>query len=342
MSRNTTTPAGNGGHRTTISRLNSTPTPIAPLLAQIAAAIPPPCTQEAQEAQEVQENQERQDTYGVPSQREGESCVSCVYSSEGEEDSYTSGNPDDSYISCVQEEGAEGDRSCVSCVQQEGGVPESDFQRCLRQAAERSTKEVLKYRGSPLRADYRSPALLFARCLKARPELAGLDAEAVTERIDAELDLMFPNHPAPWVALGLLDEDSRNEACDPRSDFLVLWGTVTTPFEPGGRVQEAARQAEEKPLDFGGRFSRPADDSYRMLLSLCYWLGADTEGEFFLSCRNAGEVLEVSPTTASKLLHRAEANGFLVPVGTYTEKDRAGRHAKTWRFKPPDPLQFLD
>lgn len=317
MPKDTTAPAGSGGHNRTISGWNSTPKP------------PSTPLTEAPFPQETQERQERQDTQGVSFQRgETDSCASCVNNSSETEGSNALSTADDG--------------SCASCVRPQGGVTESDFRRFLKRAAERSAEDVLKHRGSPRAEDYRSPSLLFARCLKGHQELACLDAEAATERIDQELDLMFPNHPAPWVGLGLLDVDSRNHACDPRSDFLDLWGRILTPFEPGGPVHDAARRAEEKPLDFGGRFGRPADAAFRKLLSICYWLSRDAGGEFFLACRVAGDVLDVSHTAASKLIRRAEASGFLQSVGTYTEKDRARRHAKTWQFQPPEPLRFLD
>lgn len=317
MPKETTAPAGNGGHSRTISRWDSTPK--SPSTLHTEAPFP----------QETQEKQERQDPQGAFFQRgERGSCASCVNNSSETEGSNALSTADNG--------------SCASCVRQQGGVAESDFQRFLKRAAERSAEDVLKHSGSPRDKDFRSPSLLFARCLKRHSELACLDAEAATERIDQELDLMFPNHSAPWVELGLLDVDSRNHACDPRSDFLDLWGRILTPFEPGGPVHDAARQAEEKPLDFGGRFGRPADAAFRQLLSICYWLSRDAGGEFFLSCRDAGDVLDVSHTAASQLIRRAEASGFLQSVGTYTEKDRARRRAKTWRFRPPDPLRFLD
>lgn len=212
----------------------------------------------------------------------------------------------------------------------------SDLRRFLKRAAERSADEVVLHRGSPDSQDFRSPALLFARCLKSRPELSGLDAESATALIDEELDSMFPDHPAPWVALGLPDFDSREEQCDPRTDFLTVWDAISTPFRPGSLVHEAAQHADEKPLDFNGRF-RAADASFERLLSVCYWLGQLTKGDFFLSCRDAGEVLGVSATNAGQLIRRAQKLGFLVSEGEYSRKDQARRRAKTWRFQWPLP-----
>ncbi len=208
----------------------------------------------------------------------------------------------------------------------------SDLRRFFKRAAERSADEVIQHRGSPDPRDFRSPALLFARCLKGRPEFSGLDSESATALIDEELDSMFPDLPAPWVALGLPDFDSREEQCDPRTDFITVWDEISTPFKPGSRVHEAAKLAGEKPLDFNGRF-RAADATLERLLSVCYWLGQPAKnGEFFLSCRDAGDVLGVSATTASQLLRRAEKLEFLAPVGEYSPKDRGRRHAKAWRF----------
>jgi len=208
----------------------------------------------------------------------------------------------------------------------------SDLRRFFKRAAERSADEVIQHRGSPDPRDFRSPALLFARCLKGRPEFSGLDAESATSLIDDELDAMFPGHPAPWVALGLPDYDSREEPCDPRTDFLTVWDEISTPFKPGSFVHEAAKLADEKPLDFNGRF-KAADATLERLLSVCYWLGQlAKDGEFFLSCRDAGDVLVVSATTASQLLRRAEKLEFLAPVGEYSPKDRVRRQAKAWRF----------
>lgn len=97
-------------------------------------------------------------------------------------------------------------------------------------------------------------------------------------------------------------------------------------------VKEAARLAEERPLDLGARFSSSADALFRGLVSLCYWLGQrSNDGEFFLSCRDAGDALGISPQTANQLLHRAEKLSFIESAGSYSEKNRARREAKTWR-----------
>jgi hypothetical protein len=207
----------------------------------------------------------------------------------------------------------------------------SDLLRLLKRAAERSHREVLKYRNSE---DYRSPAWLFARCLKDQPEFRGLDAEAVTALIDGEVETRYPEHPAPWVALGLPDYDSKETPCDPRSDFLVVWNEVSTPFKPGALVHEAARCADEKPLDFKGRF-RAADAAFERFLSICYWLENLSKGQFYLACRDAGDALGTSHMTANRLIQRAVDRGFLEPIGEYSQKDRARFQAKQWRFRWP-------
>jgi len=224
------------------------------------------------------------------------------------------------------------------------GQAVSDLLRFLKRAAERSHREVLKYRNSEDPKGYRSPAWLFARCLKERPEFRGLDAEAVTALIDVELEAQYPEHPAPWVALGLPDEDSKETLCDPRSDFLVVWNEVSKPFKPGSLVHEAAQCADEKPLDFGGRF-RAADAAFERLLTICYWLGRlSKDDEFFLGCRDAGDALGMSHMNASRLIQRAEKRGFLEPIGEYSKRDRARLQAKQWRFRwpYPDPPAFRD
>ena len=72
---------------------------------------------------------------------------------------------------------------------------------------------------------------------------------------------------------------------------------------------------------------------FRRLVSLCYWLGERSQTEeFFLSCRDAGDVLDVSPQTANQLLRRAEKLGFIESAAAYSEKDRARRDARKWRF----------
>jgi hypothetical protein len=222
-------------------------------------------------------------------------------------------------------------------------VAVSDLWKFLKRAAERSADEVVQHRGSPDPKDYRSPALKFARCLKSRPEFSGLDAEAATALIDDELDAMFPDCAAPWIELGLLDFDSRDELCYPRSDFLTVWDRISTPLRPGALIHEAAQDADEKPLDFNRRF-KAADASLERLLSVCYWLGQRTKGDFFLSCRDAGEAVGVTATMASQLIKRAEKLGFLVPAGEYSAQDQARRHARSWRFRwpYPDPPAFRD
>lgn len=297
MSRDAMAPDGNGGQRRILSGRNHSPRPLSALLAEIPI---PPLTQETQEAQETKERQETQERHERHEKQEKQET------SPGE------------------------DASCVSCVKR-AGVGETDLQRFLTRAAERSTSEVVKHRNAP-DSEYRSPSWMFARCLKARSELSGLDSEAATALVDAELEAMFPNSPAPWVELGLPDFDSRGEVCDPRSDFLTAWGTIEIPFQLGSLVHEAALCAEEKPLDFGGSFGA-ADAKLEHLLSLCYWLADRAKGDFFLSCRDAGDALGVSAVTANQLMRRAQALGFLRSVGAYSEKDRARRRAKTWRFE---------
>ncbi|HEV8579571.1 MAG TPA: hypothetical protein VGX68_10880 [Thermoanaerobaculia bacterium] len=222
-------------------------------------------------------------------------------------------------------------------------MQKGDFFEVLRRAAERSMGDVIKHRDSLLAKGYRSPAFQFAQILKIHPELAGLDAEAATRRIDAVLEAKFPDCLAPWVALGLPDYDSCNVQCDPRTDFLDVWDKINTKFQPGAWVHEAARCAEEKPLDFGGNFSA-ADAKLERLLSICYYLGERASGEFFLGCRDAGDVLGVSHVTAAQLIRRAEKLRFLEAVGEYSEQDRARWRAKTWRFRwsLSSPLAFLD
>jgi len=216
-------------------------------------------------------------------------------------------------------------RSSASCV----SSPLRDY---LRRAAERSGAEVEKYRNSPVQSEYRSPAFMFARALKARPEFSGLDAEAATTRVDRELDEMFPDHPAPWVALGLPDMDTREEkAMDPRMDFLGVWDSVRTPFDLDTVVDQAARLAKAERIELGGRFSHRNDRSFVELLNLCHCLGKIREGPFYLSCRDAARVLGTNPTTASQLLRRAERTGFL-SADKYEPRDRVGRKAKRWSF----------
>ncbi len=203
----------------------------------------------------------------------------------------------------------------------------------LARAASRSTKELLKHLGSRQPEHYRSPAWLFARCLKNHEGFAHLDAETATARIDAELAEMYPESPNPWLDLGLQDFDSCNQLSDPRTDFISAWDTVESPYLLGSFVKEAARLAEENPLDLGARFGHAGDVLLRRIVSLCYWLGERSQTEdFFLSCRDAGDVLDVSPQTANQLLRRAEKLGFIEPAGIYSEKDRARRDARKWRF----------
>ena len=209
----------------------------------------------------------------------------------------------------------------------------SELRRLLARAASRSTKDLLEHLGARQPKDYRSPAWLFARCLKEHDELAGLDAEAATARLDAELAEMYPESPNPWLDLGLQDFDSCNQLSDPRTDFIAAWDAVTSPYLLGSFVKEAARLAEDSPLDFGIRFRHPGDAALRSLASLCYWLGQRSNGgEFFLACRDAADVLGISPQTANQLLHRAEKLGFIAPAEPYSEKDRARRQARVWRF----------
>jgi hypothetical protein len=212
------------------------------------------------------------------------------------------------------------------------------FRHLLARAASRSTKELLKHLGSRQPEHYRSPAWLFARCLKNYEGFAHLDAETATARLDAELAQMYPESPNPWLDLGLQDFDSCNQLSDPRTDFISAWDTVESPYLLGSFVKEAARLAQENPLDLGARFGHAGDVLFRRLVSLCYWLGERSQTEeFFLSCRDAGDVLEVSPQTANQLLRRAEKLGFIESAAAYSEKDRARRDARKWRFAAAPP-----
>jgi hypothetical protein len=207
--------------------------------------------------------------------------------------------------------------------------PLRDF---LRRAAARAADEMGRDSGV-----YRSPAWHFARCLKARPEFEGLTAEEATMRVDAEVEAMFPGVPVPWVELGLPDQDSEDAVIDPRTDFLSCWDKVTKPLHLGGAVDAAAEQADEKPVNLGDRFAHPADEPFRRLISICYYLGASSpERFFFLSCRDAGRVLGVSATAAMKLLDRAKNVGML-EAEHYTGQDKKKRKARTWRYVGPAP-----
>ncbi len=234
------------------------------------------------------------------------------------------GNVDSSSVSSVKEEKETGEAQDVDRLRS-----------LLSRAAQRSAKEVSRYRDSSLQKDYRSPALLFARVLRSLPEFKALDAEAATARIDAELGSMFPaaDFPAPWVALGLPDVDSRGEPSDPRSDFLALWDSITTVFDLLTPVDVAAQRAEIEPVPFGQEFSQPADSTFRQVVSLCFWLGkAHPERECFVSYRDLARALHLgSHVAAGQLLKRAEKTGFLVP-SPYGEEERRNRRAKRWRF----------
>jgi len=203
----------------------------------------------------------------------------------------------------------------------------TELQVFLKRAADRAAAEVSKQTGP-----YRSPAFFFARCLKAWPDFADLGAEEVTVRLDRELDDMFPSSPVPWVALGLPDQDSTGAVIDPRTDFLHCWNRVLKPLHLGGAVDEAAERADEKPIDMGGLFVHPSEAPVRRLVSICYYLAKRSPScEFFVSCRDAGRSLGVSPTEANRLLDRLRDAGILERK-PYSPKDRARRQAQGWRF----------
>jgi hypothetical protein len=215
--------------------------------------------------------------------------------------------------------------SCVSCVS-------SRLSDLLRRAADRSRAEVKKHRGTHVPGEYRSPAFMFARILKAEPEFSGLDAEAATALVDCELDKMYPECPAPWVALGLPDMDTREEkAMDPRTGFLGVWDTITTPFNVDHVVDQAARMAKTQRIDLGGRFAHRNDHSFVELLNLCHCMALLCKGSFYLSCREAGRVLGINHATANQHLRRAMGSGFLRGE-KYDERERANRKAKRWTF----------
>lgn len=222
--------------------------------------------------------------------------------------------------------------SCVSCVQP---LSQEEFREYLKRAAALSTGEVVRHRDSMRRQDYRSPALRFARCLKALPEFDGLGAEEAAARVDSEVEEMFPEHPAPWVALGLPDFSTREDrAVDPRSDLIAVWDTIRTPFHLHTVVDEAAKLAESSPLDLGGRYTSRGDAGFARFISLCYWMGQLTRhgGVFFLSVSDAARAVDVSRTTANQMFKRAETAGHLVLAEPYTDKDRDSRKARKWTF----------
>ena len=171
----------------------------------------------------------------------------------------------------------------------------------------------------------------FCRKLKAIPALANA-GPAMLRPIVAEW------HKRALPTIGT------KEFAETWGDFLDGWKRVQFPMGQG-RIDDAFRQAQAGVLR--GKPSPKAAQLYQddpkivLLATLCRELAATESGgqEFFLDCRTAGRLLEISHSLAHKMLRVLCADGVLelIEAGSHAihQASRYRYYAKVTRRPPP-------
>jgi bifunctional DNA primase/polymerase-like protein len=140
-----------------------------------------------------------------------------------------------------------------------------------------------------------------ARVIKGMPEYAGLDAIAT---------LPFAQY---WydegVRRGLIETPTFD---DTMADWLTGWPKVKFP-KGEGIIMQAIQLAHKQKPEAASRFE---SEGVRLLVGVCYHLQKAMGDEpFFISCRKAGEIAEVSHVQANRYLSTFVTLGFLKRVG---------------------------
>ncbi len=153
---------------------------------------------------------------------------------------------------------------------------------------------------------FRSPAWLFNVALREHPDLSGLDDAAAVKKIEAAAGADV------WARLP--GEDSRGKSTNPRDDFIDAWSKeIKKPMRSAPAPGDVAALLEEYPLG-SEWWPEEADRPYRSVATLVFWYGTASAGAFWLSCRNAGEMLGMSRTSAASHLRRLVRDGLLEVV----------------------------
>ena len=194
--------------------------------------------------------------------------------------------------------------SSVSSVYQE----EAEQERATSERIERMIRDCL-----PTGPGRRNRQVFqLARAIKAIPELA-----------DAGDDVLRPIVKR-WHALALPYIETKDFS-ETWIDFLQGWPKVKIP--KGVTMNAIMQKALESPLPQVAK--RYEEEPIRRLVALCRQLGQADGRTFFLSCRTAGGLLEVSHVQANRWLFLLAHDGV---VEQTNQGDRGKRQAAEYRY----------
>lgn len=145
----------------------------------------------------------------------------------------------------------------------------------------------------------RSPMFEFARCLRAEPSFAGLDADTALTRIQAVMQQSCDSTLAERLSI----HD------DPEISFLVAWDQVVAP----GVFEHAVALAK----------SKPAGSKFGLFVAICAHL-QELSGDvpIIVPVRKFAEVIGVSAVTISTYRKHAIRRGILKLVKKHSREDR--------------------
>ena len=162
--------------------------------------------------------------------------------------------------------------------------------------------------------NYLSPAWIFASFLKGNKNFAGQSVWEALKALDKMIFLIDGEERSCWDLLSAVD--IYGNSIDPRENFALIWDVIETPMQlPPPNPFETVAIAKKYPL-VSKRWPSIRDQNFRQTVSVCYYYSRilDQAGNFFLSCRNLGKLLEVSHITAHQLLRRSVADGAISVV----------------------------
>jgi len=188
------------------------------------------------------------------------------------------------------------------------------------------------------RSTWRTPLFRFVRAVKAHPELIALDAGEALETVEAELRRI--NEADPWSVLQVELSERTPEREEVQEEFLLTWHRVRVPHgsQP---LQQAARLAADYPLP--AEILGPKDklETYRRVLSLCWWFACIRGGRFFLSCRRVAAMTGIGHDRSNKLLNLAVAEGWLRVARKWPAKARQATEYEFHIERLPAEIQLL-
>jgi hypothetical protein len=213
-----------------------------------------------------------------------------------------------------------------------------DLDEYILAAAERNNRSFRRRDEDPEkqignRSFYQSGSLVFIGLMKSWPKLQGCDGFEAAELIDERLQAIFPDAEDPWRELGLPDHDTFDNPSEPYGEIANTWDEIQPMELEAPSLERAVELAERYPLK-SNRHKNPRLRPYLRLLSICYWLDQQHQGESFpLSCRVAGEILDISHTQAAAWIRTAQKDGLLVlHTGPARKSRRPHRTAQMFRF----------